>query len=109
LHQYEETRRSFEILFPRLREGGLYIIEDWQSSHLELPGCQGDGRKWSNRPTLTNFIFELLIAYGGHPDLFWNIVVRDWFVAAQKGSYPIDAGFRLDSVMKMRGKNLGLI
>jgi predicted O-methyltransferase YrrM len=28
-HLYSETKASFETLFPRLRPGGLYIIEDW--------------------------------------------------------------------------------
>jgi predicted O-methyltransferase YrrM len=28
-HLYPETKASFETLFPRLRPGGLYIIEDW--------------------------------------------------------------------------------
>jgi SAM-dependent methyltransferase len=28
-HLYAPTRRSFEILFPRLRPGGVYVIEDW--------------------------------------------------------------------------------
>ena len=28
-HQYEATRASFNELFPRLRAGGLYTIEDW--------------------------------------------------------------------------------
>ena len=28
-HLYSETKASFETLFPQLRPGGLYIIEDW--------------------------------------------------------------------------------
>jgi len=28
-HRYEETRASFEALFPLLRPGGLFVIEDW--------------------------------------------------------------------------------
>jgi predicted O-methyltransferase YrrM len=28
-HDYEPTLASFEVLFPRLRPGGLYLIEDW--------------------------------------------------------------------------------
>jgi hypothetical protein len=28
-HLYPFTKGSFETLFPRLRPGGLYIIEDW--------------------------------------------------------------------------------
>lgn len=29
-HVYGPTRASFEVLFPRLRPGGLYLIEDWR-------------------------------------------------------------------------------
>jgi predicted O-methyltransferase YrrM len=29
-HRLEPTRASFETLFPRLREGGMYLIEDWR-------------------------------------------------------------------------------
>jgi predicted O-methyltransferase YrrM len=28
-HLYEPTLASFEVLFPRLRPGGTYVIEDW--------------------------------------------------------------------------------
>jgi predicted O-methyltransferase YrrM len=33
-HIYEATLASFEVIFPRLKEGGLYIIEDWAADHL---------------------------------------------------------------------------
>jgi predicted O-methyltransferase YrrM len=29
-HKLAETRASFDVLFPRLRPGGLYLIEDWR-------------------------------------------------------------------------------
>jgi hypothetical protein len=107
-HQYEFSRASFEIIFPRLREGGLYIIEDWQWAHIDDPQYRS-GETFGQKPALTNLIFELLVAYGSHPDLFWNIVVRDWFVAVQKGSKPLDADFQLDDMLRMRGKTLTLI
>jgi predicted O-methyltransferase YrrM len=28
-HFYEPTRASFDVLFPLLRPGGLYVLEDW--------------------------------------------------------------------------------
>jgi predicted O-methyltransferase YrrM len=28
-HRYDETVASFEVLFPRLRPGGVFVIEDW--------------------------------------------------------------------------------
>ena len=36
-HVYEPTLASFETLFPHLRPGGLYIIEDWQWSYSDEP------------------------------------------------------------------------
>jgi predicted O-methyltransferase YrrM len=38
-HLYGPTRASFETLFPRLRPGGLYVIEDWAWAHWR--GFQG--------------------------------------------------------------------
>jgi hypothetical protein len=32
-HTYEETRASFEFLFPLLSPGGIYVIEDWSWAH----------------------------------------------------------------------------
>ncbi len=34
------TRTSFEVLFPRLRPGGLFVIEDWNWQHLRAKGRQ---------------------------------------------------------------------
>ena len=32
-HLLEPTRASFEVLFPRLRTDGLFVIEDWAWEH----------------------------------------------------------------------------
>jgi predicted O-methyltransferase YrrM len=32
-HTYEATLASFEVIFPRLSDGGLFIIEDWAAEH----------------------------------------------------------------------------
>jgi SAM-dependent methyltransferase len=37
-HLYNETRASFEVLYPRLRPGGIFVIEDWKAARL--------GAKW---------------------------------------------------------------
>jgi predicted O-methyltransferase YrrM len=31
-HLYNETRASFEVLYPRLRPGGMFVIEDWKAT-----------------------------------------------------------------------------
>lgn len=57
-HYYEETRNSFLTVFPRLRPGGLYIIEDWGWSYHQP--FQGDAAPWQDKKALVNFVFELL-------------------------------------------------
>ena len=32
-HEYHPTRASFEVLFPRLRPGGVFVIEDWTTDY----------------------------------------------------------------------------
>jgi|GEM_PF-2733169 len=44
-HFYEETRAAFETVFPFLRHGGIYVIEDWGWAHW--PGAwQDNGGPW---------------------------------------------------------------
>jgi hypothetical protein len=42
-HQFGPTQASFTCLFPRLRPGGLYVIEDWnwEINPDRLPGARG--------------------------------------------------------------------
>jgi len=61
-HTYAHTRRSFELLFPRLSPGGIYIIEDWAWAHH--PRYQSEDASWSNQPAMTNLVFELVLMLG---------------------------------------------
>ncbi len=40
-HLYEPSRRTFEMLFPLIRPGGVYVIEDWASEHT-IPATYAD-------------------------------------------------------------------
>lgn len=57
-HYYEETRKSFLTIFPHVRPGGLYVIEDWGWSFHQP--FQGAGAPWSDKKALVNLVFELL-------------------------------------------------
>lgn len=56
-HLYEQTKSSFDILFPHLAPGGYYVIEDWAWAHRPL--YQGPSAPCSTKKALTNLIFEL--------------------------------------------------
>jgi len=36
-HLYEHTKKALDVAFPRLKVGGLYIIEDWNWAHYNNP------------------------------------------------------------------------
>ena len=61
-HTYEETRASFEFLFPLLNPGGIYVIEDWSWAHH--PDYQSLDAPFSRRRALSNLLFEQIMLLG---------------------------------------------
>jgi predicted O-methyltransferase YrrM len=124
-HRFAESRASFEILFPRLRTGGHYVIEDW-NWQLRLahsiaaagqPAAASDRRpsgqpaggdadlqrrvseyvraNWST-PPLERLALELVLARACSRDLIGTIRIEAEQVIVERGSAPIDAAtFRL--------------
>ena len=61
-HTYEETKVSFEFLFPLLSPGGIYVIEDWSwAHHLNY---QSPDAPRSKRRALSNLLFEQIMLLG---------------------------------------------
>jgi demethylmacrocin O-methyltransferase len=56
-HLNEHIIETFKILFPKLKEGGIYAIEDIQTSYWEDFG--GDSTDLNNPKTAMNFIKSL--------------------------------------------------
>lgn len=86
-HFYAETRASFEILFPRLRSGGLYIIEDWAWFHW-----RGIERGWREKRPLTHLIHEITEAVGSSRSVIESAVIRGGFAAVRRGSGALKPG-----------------
>ena len=61
-HTYEETKMSFELLFPLLSPGGIYVIEDWSWAHH--PSYQSPDAALANRYALSNLLFEQIMLLG---------------------------------------------
>ena len=61
-HTYEETKASFEILFPLLQPGGIYLIEDWSWAHT--PHYQAPDARFSRGHALSNLLFEQIMLMG---------------------------------------------
>jgi len=63
-HLYQLSRKCFEILFPRLKPGGRYIIEDWGWAHWE---SWAKLAQYTNEPALSNLVWELCMATATSP------------------------------------------
>ena len=100
-HMYVPTKKSFETLFPLLRSGGLYIIEDWAWGHWQE--FQKLDHPWFNEIPPTRLIFELTAATGSCQDDPWisNISVFQGFAVIERGNalLPEASEFKLDTLI----------
>lgn len=53
-HMQSHVIKSFEVLFPLLKSGGIYIIEDTQTSYW--PSFEGSTAEMHSIPSIMNFI-----------------------------------------------------
>ena len=106
-HRLEETRASFETLFPRLRPGGLFVIEDWNHEHLlgraftaalaDRPELQAQfDRVETLDPPLTRLVIELVLAQAETDEFVLEVQLdRNWALI-YRGSGELDpSGFRV--------------
>lgn len=57
-HLYEQTKKSFDVLFRRLAPGGVYIIEDWAWSYQKP--YQEASHPWFKKTGMATLLFELI-------------------------------------------------
>lgn len=112
-HRLAPSTATFEMLFPRLRPGGVYVLEDWSGLHLqerqiaEALAKDADGRfseeflanarEQEVRETpMSVLICQLVMAAGRNPDWVSEIRVIDGFCEVRRGSadIPRDAPLR---------------
>jgi predicted O-methyltransferase YrrM len=102
-HLYRETRASFEVLFPRLRPGGTYLIEDWSWAHYPEQLWQNRGGWFHDRPALTNLVVEILMMLGSYTDLVARMRVLPDTVEIVRGRTEHPGPLRLEAAYFNRG------
>ena len=108
-HEYSLTRASFNSLFPCLRPGGIYIIEDWGWAHWDgwahLPAdYQQSGGLFPDKPAMTNLIFELIMAAATSPGVVARVGVTFNMAVIEKGPEAVDPpGFDIGAYHVARG------
>lgn len=106
-HMLEPTTATFEMLFPRLRKGGIYIIEDWTGEHsmerqfnLEVAANpKGElaakiaAIKDFKRQLPTSFLLcQILVAAARNPDWVAGIRASNGIAEIRRGPANIEPG-----------------
>lgn len=124
-HALDPTRASFDLLFPRLAPGGLYVIEDWAADHafrdavleqvqsaspderaafaqqLRAQSATGPQQEAGGRPLLDLAVELLLARAGSGGDAFGEIVISRFWIRVRRGTAPLDPEtFRLGDLVR---------
>ena len=107
-HFLHETRESFRALFPRLRPGGLYVIEDWSWAHWggDFWQVERGGDYFKNKEPVSSLIVELMAMCPSSPGLVERLIVRPASVFVIRGPQHVEPGFDLSRFWLNRGNAL---
>lgn len=110
-HFYHETRETFRALFPRLREGGLYSIEDWGWAHWAGDYWQQDrgGDYFRDKPPLSNLLIELALLCASSPGIVRRVSFDSTVIHVERGAQVVEPGFELADFYRNRGDPVTLL
>lgn len=107
-HLYEPTRAAFNISFPYLRPGGLYIIEDWAWAHWAGEYWQGKDSYFAGKTALSNLLIELFMLSASRPDLVESLLIDHNVIMVKKGAGAMPEGkFEIGKHYLLRGRPFG--
>lgn len=113
-HLYHESRDSFEVLFPRLRPGGLYVLEDWRWQHMlanhlatslevnddvrhEIERRMIEEDRAAPDTPMSRLVMELVIARAISGEVVAEVTIGPDWTSVRRGPAHLDPdGFRLD-------------
>jgi SAM-dependent methyltransferase len=109
-HRFDETLASFNHLFPLLRPGGVYAVEDWDWAHLpgaaELAASTDSSAWWPGGTALTRLAFLATMATAA-PDVVASVTVDRHLLRIARGPGELDpATFDLLDLVAPAGEAL---
>jgi hypothetical protein len=110
-HRLAETRKSFDVLFPRLRPDGYYVIQDWNPAHTMRDAIRAAiedksapdhdevvrrfreslaaGRTRPEAP-LSRLAIKLVLTRAGLGEAVESVVVDEHWLTVRRGSAQLD-------------------
>src|SRR4051794_3795269 len=85
-HLVPETRASFNRLFPLVRPGGVYVIEDWGWANTRWPVAS----RMRGHTPLSVFGCELVLTCARRPGLVAAVTVDQYTLSVRRGPRDLD-------------------
>ncbi len=107
-HTYGPTRASLNVLLPRLRPGGVYVIEDWGWAHWQGERWQGPASQYADEVTpLSKLVLELVMVAASRPELIRELTIRSSQVFLTRGDETVPAdGFDISGCYLTAGRTI---
>ena len=87
-HLYPQTRATLETLFPKLRNEGLYILEDWKALPEEISYATETDKQG---PALRQLVHECQALCESRPDIISSVTINQYFAAIKRGPAPTES------------------
>lgn len=99
-HFYEETKASFNVLFPLLRAGGNFIIEDWQwSTNAETASID----YFKGKPGLSNLVLQCILLCATRPDIIASVTIHPNMAIVTRGAAAGLRDHKIETIATNRG------
>jgi SAM-dependent methyltransferase len=107
-HRYEQSKTSFDAIFPRLRPGGSYVIEDWGWAHWPSEAWQRPAKHWANERTpMSRLVLELVMVTASRPGLVSRIEIDGEKAVVTRGEEVItDPAIQVSSCYLTAGRTI---
>lgn len=106
-HMYEQTKATLSVLFPRLKPGGFYVLEDYGWVHTTA--FQGDDHPWADLPGISTLVFELIAVLANSPSPISDIYLDEGSCVIRKGNSQCDDPFEPLAKWQARGKGIPVL
>ncbi len=105
-HLLDETRRSFELLFPKVKPGGLYVIEDYAWAQNESFAYLAEDR-FRNKPATIQIVLEITMLMTTQKDWVSKVSCDFNTITVERGKAEIPNPFFLrKNIMNWAGWDL---
>jgi hypothetical protein len=107
-HDYDLTLKAFNGLFPLLRSGGIYALEDWGWAHW-IP-WQDPQNAWFANPAMSNVVLQAVLSCTSRgAGVISRVEVTPVTTFVYRGSDCLDSNFAVEHSYFARGRNLTLL